>query len=97
MYPTGKWKVPRHIEPALARHHHVKAPWIAVAYVNKKKRNACLTPGRNARAASNYSLMGSVAESKRQIKNVYSQVHKYWLIDTILIFLALYTTTMDLK
>ena len=27
----------------------------------------------------------------------YSQVHKYWDINTILIFLALYTTTMDLK
>ena len=27
----------------------------------------------------------------------YSQVHKYWDIDTILISLALYTTTMDLK
>ena len=27
----------------------------------------------------------------------YSQVHKYWDIDTILIFLALYTTTMNLK
>ena len=27
----------------------------------------------------------------------YSQVHKYWDIDTILIFLALYTTTMDLR
>ena len=27
----------------------------------------------------------------------YSQAHKYWDIDTILIFLALYTTTMDLK
>ena len=26
----------------------------------------------------------------------YIQVHKYWYIDTILIFLALYTTTMDL-
>ena len=29
--------------------------------------------------------------------DVYSQVHKYWDIDTILIFLALYTTTVDLK
>ena len=28
---------------------------------------------------------------------MYSQVHNYWDIDTILIFLALYTTTMDLK
>ena len=28
---------------------------------------------------------------------MYSQVHKYWDIDTIPIFLALYTTTMDLK
>ena len=28
---------------------------------------------------------------------IYSQVHKYWDIDTIIIFLALYTTTMDLK
>ena len=27
----------------------------------------------------------------------YSQVQKYWDIDTILIFLTLYTTTMDLK
>ena len=27
----------------------------------------------------------------------YSQVHKYWVIDTMLIFLALYTTTMGLK
>ncbi len=30
-------------------------------------------------------------------KNIYSQVHKYWDIDTILTFLALYTTTMDFK
>ena len=29
--------------------------------------------------------------------NIYSQVHKFWDIVTILIFLALYTTTMDLK
>ncbi len=29
--------------------------------------------------------------------NIYSQVHKYWDIDTILTFLALYTTTMDFK
>ena len=29
--------------------------------------------------------------------NTHSQVHKYWDIDTILIFLAPYTTTMDLK
>ena len=28
--------------------------------------------------------------------NTYSQAYKYWDIDTILIFLALYTTTMDL-
>ncbi len=28
---------------------------------------------------------------------MYSQVHKYWDIDTILTFLALYTTTMDFK
>ncbi len=28
---------------------------------------------------------------------IYSQVHKYWDIDTILTFLALYTTTMDFK
>ena len=28
---------------------------------------------------------------------IYSQVHKYWDINAILIFLALYTTTMDLK
>ncbi len=27
----------------------------------------------------------------------YSQVHKYWDIDTILTFLSLYTTTMDFK
>ncbi len=30
-------------------------------------------------------------------KGTYSQVHKYWDIDTILTFLALYTTTMDFK
>ncbi len=30
-------------------------------------------------------------------KHIYSQVHKYWDIDTILTFLALYTTTMDFK
>ncbi len=30
-------------------------------------------------------------------QNTYSQVHKYWDIDTILTFLALYTTTMDFK
>ncbi len=29
--------------------------------------------------------------------DIYSQVHKYWDIDTILTFLALYTTTMDFK
>ncbi len=29
--------------------------------------------------------------------SIYSQVHKYWDIDTILTFLALYTTTMDFK
>ena len=28
---------------------------------------------------------------------MYSQAHKYWDIDTILIFLALYTTTMNDK
>ncbi len=28
---------------------------------------------------------------------IYSQVHKYWDIDTVLTFLALYTTTMDFK
>ncbi len=28
---------------------------------------------------------------------IYSQVHKYWDIDTILTSLALYTTTMDFK
>ncbi len=28
---------------------------------------------------------------------IYSQVHKYWDIDTILTFLALYTTTMDFE
>ena len=32
-----------------------------------------------------------------QLFAIYSQVHKYWDFDTILIFLALYTTTMDLK
>ncbi len=31
------------------------------------------------------------------IQYIYSQVHKYWDIDTILTFLALYTTTMDFK
>ncbi len=31
------------------------------------------------------------------VTNIYSQVHKYWDIDTILTFLALYTTTMDFK
>ncbi len=31
------------------------------------------------------------------VYTVYSQVHKYWDIDTILTFLALYTTTMDFK
>ncbi len=31
------------------------------------------------------------------LQRVYSQVHKYWDIDTILTFLALYTTTMDFK
>ncbi len=29
--------------------------------------------------------------------SIYSQVHKYWDIDTILTFVALYTTTMDFK
>ncbi len=33
----------------------------------------------------------------KQLLNIYSQVHKYWDIDTILTFLALYTTTMDFK
>ncbi len=32
-----------------------------------------------------------------QMSKTYSQVHKYWDIDTILTFLALYTTTMDFK
>ncbi len=31
------------------------------------------------------------------LNETYSQVHKYWDIDTILTFLALYTTTMDFK
>ncbi len=31
------------------------------------------------------------------LSRIYSQVHKYWDIDTILTFLALYTTTMDFK
>ncbi len=35
-------------------------------------------------------------ESERE-NHSYSQVHKYWDIDTILTFLALYTTTMDFK
>ena len=35
--------------------------------------------------------------SKITQRLIYSQVHKYWDINTILIFLALYTTTMDLK
>ena len=29
--------------------------------------------------------------------SAYSQIHRYWDIDTILFFLALYGTTMDLK
>ncbi len=33
----------------------------------------------------------------RWLTVIYSQVHKYWDIDTILTFLALYTTTMDFK
>ncbi len=32
-----------------------------------------------------------------ECQKIYSQVHKYWDIDTILTFLALYTTTMDFK
>ncbi len=32
-----------------------------------------------------------------RVTRLYSQVHKYWDIDTILTFLALYTTTMDFK
>ncbi len=38
----------------------------------------------------------SLAERKL-LEGTYSQVHKYWDIDTILTFLALYTTTMDFK
>ncbi len=34
---------------------------------------------------------------QRWLIYIYSQVHKYWDIDTILTFLALYTTTMDFK
>ncbi len=30
-------------------------------------------------------------------ESIYSQVHKYWDIDTILTFWAIYTTTMDFK
>ncbi len=33
----------------------------------------------------------------KYMSHMYSQVHKYWDIDTILTFLALYTTTMDFK
>ncbi len=36
-------------------------------------------------------------EDNVQNTHTYSQVHKYWDIDTILTFLALYTTTMDFK
>ena len=36
-------------------------------------------------------------EEKKNTYCIYSQVHKYWDIDTILIRLALYTTTMDFK
>ncbi len=52
------------------------------------------------------SIIYTVHLFKCQMKNIlykiiyiyiYSQVHKYWDIDTILTFLALYTTTMDLK
>ena len=53
------------------------------------------------------STFGQHSFSVRAIKNlnklpttindIHSQVHKYWDINTILIFLALYTTTMDLK
>ncbi len=39
----------------------------------------------------------SVAHRKETQGNIYSQVHKYWDIDTVLTFLALYTTTMDFK
>ncbi len=35
--------------------------------------------------------------SSTYVPKTYSQVHKYWDIDTILTFLALYTTTMDFK
>ncbi len=36
-------------------------------------------------------------QSFEHVYTSYSQVHKYWDIDTILTFLALYTTTMDFK
>ncbi len=44
------------------------------------------------------NLKGSSdAKFTLQVVWTYSQVHKYWDIDTILKFLALYTTTMDFK
>ncbi len=45
-----------------------------------------------------YSFSLAVKSLKKKKENyIYSQVHKYWDIDTILTFLALYTTTMDFK
>ncbi len=41
-------------------------------------------------------IMVQTENSLSMIK-LYSQVHKYWDIDTVLTFLALYTTTMDFK
>ncbi len=42
-------------------------------------------------------IFGGKNSTLRMILIYYSQVHKYWDIDTILTFLALYTTTMDFK
>ncbi len=44
-----------------------------------------------------FYLVGSAQCKHETYAITYSQVHKYWDIDTILTVLALYTTTMDFK
>ncbi len=47
--------------------------------------------------ADNQHVITDCSQISVWMQSIYSQVHKYWDIDTILTFLALYTTTMDFK
>ncbi len=44
-----------------------------------------------------FYIANNISFHEKETYFMYSQVHKYWDIDTILTFLALYTTTMDFK